>query len=34
VELLNGRLSIRAAGYVVLSAGLGVVLAALGWALV
>jgi fluoride exporter len=33
VELLNGRLTIRAAGYVVLSAGLGVALAALGWAL-
>ena len=33
VELLGGRLTTRAAGYVVLSVGLGVALAALGWAL-
>jgi CrcB protein len=33
VELLGGRLTTRAAGYVVLSVGLGVGLAALGWAL-
>ncbi len=32
VDLLHGRLTIRAGGYVVLSTGLGVVLAALGWA--
>jgi CrcB protein len=31
VELLNGRLGIRAGCYVVLGAGLGVALAALGW---
>lgn len=33
VELLEGRLAIRAAAYVVASAGLGWALAALGWAL-
>ena len=33
VELLNGRLGIRAGGYLVFSVGLGVALAALGWIL-
>ncbi len=33
VELLGGRLTIRAVAYVVISVGLGVALAALGWTL-
>jgi CrcB protein len=33
IELLQGRLTIRAAGYVVLSVGLGVALASFGWIL-
>jgi fluoride exporter len=34
VELLHGRLTIRAIAYVAASAGLGIALAALGWTLV
>jgi CrcB protein len=33
IELLQGRLTIRAATYVITSVGLGVALAALGWAI-
>lgn len=33
IELFSGRLTIRAVSYVVASVGLGVALAALGWAL-
>jgi CrcB protein len=33
IELLQGRLTIRAASYVITSVGLGVGLAALGWAI-
>jgi fluoride exporter len=33
IDLFNGRLTIRAVGYVTASVGVGVALAALGWAL-
>jgi fluoride exporter len=33
IELLQGRLTVRALGYVITSVGLGVGLAALGWAI-